>query len=321
MKGFGLGLVVIPLCVMAVASCQRSRGSEVLCETYVHRYGVEVPPDEWNDQGCTGKVVSTRRDGVTLTKTFDRGVLHGETTYTFPHRTQIECIEQYGSGQLMNQRRFFVSGLPREEVDYSQSPVVTTKTYYDQGSLRSVETIQNGRMTQGKYYNLAGNVETGVENGFGKRTNRDLFGQLVSVDTIKEGTLTLRTSYHPNGIPQAQVPYEDDAIHGVVKTFKPAGDPNSIERWNRGVQEGITTFYEDGEKCAEVPYVKGRRNGVERRFGDGGERVVEETTWVDDARHGPSYRYVNGQVVEEWYFRGQPTNRAGFERMTGPPMW
>lgn len=314
-------MALIPLCVTITACQQRCCDpQEVLCETYVHRYGVEVPPEEWSEQGSSGRVVSTRKDGVTVTKTFNSGVLDGEMTYTFPLRSQTERCEQYDNGRLVKRQSFYVSGLPCEEIDYSQAPAITTKCYYDQGSQRAVETTTNGRITQAKYYNLAGNVETGVEEGCGKRTNRDSFGQVASVDTIKDGAMVLRTTYHPNGIPQAQMNYQDNVIHGTVKTFKPAGDPNSIELWNRGMQEGITTLYEDGEKCAEVPFVRGCRCGVEKRFCDAGERVVEEITWVDNVRHGPAYRYLNGKVVEEWYFHGQKTTRDGFERLSGPPM-
>lgn len=324
MKNRHLLATALLLCVLTTACHQPTTYQyyepEVLSETYVHRYGVEVPGDEWSENGSSGKVVSTRADGVTMTRSFQEGVLCGESSYTFPMRSQTECVEQYDQGRLVKRQTFYLSGSPCEEIDYSASPTITTKQFYDGGTLRTVETTNNGRIVQGKYYNANGNVEAGVENGFGKRTNRDAFGQSTSVDTIQEGEMILRTTYHPNGIPQAQMPYDGQVIHGTVKRFKPAGDPQAMESWHRGQQDGVTTLYEDGEKVAEVPYVRGQKHGVERRFADSGERVIEEITWVEGSRHGPAYRYVNGQVVEEWFFRDQKTTQAGFERLSGPHM-
>lgn len=303
-------------------SCQQRPcySDNVICETYVHRYGVEMQPSEWLDHGESGKVVSTLRDGVTVTKNFNNGVLDGEVKSTFPHRETVEKIQTYDKGRLVREQTFYLSGVPRAEVDYSDPPTVITKTFFDQGTPRSIETVEEGQLVEGKYYNLSGNVETGVQDGFGKRTNRDEFGQLVSVDSIKDGVMLLRTTYHSNGIPSSQTPYRQGIISGTVKTFMPAGDPKTIEQWTNGIQDGMTVEFEDGEKAAEVPYIGGVRSGVEKRFSDGGNKIVEEITWVRNQRHGPAYRYVNGQIVEEWYLRGQKVNKATFDRLTGPPM-
>lgn len=313
-------LAMIPLAVSLTACRQPSCSSDVICETYVHRYGVEVQPDEWEEQGRSGQVVSMLKDGVTVTKTFSKGILDGDSSYTFPHQSNIQRTESYKQGILVKETNFYPSGIIQEEIEHTAPASTLTKTYFDQGSPRSVQTIQDGKIVQGKYYNLNQNVESGIEDGVGKRTNRDPFGQLVSIDQVQNGDLMLRTTYHPNGIPESQISYLNGVINGSVKTFMPAGDPRTIEQWKDGRQEGLTEVFLNGEKVAEVPYRAGVKSGVERRFSEGGKQVVEEVTWANNQQHGPSYRFVNGRIVETWYFQGQPVNKDAFDRLTGPRM-
>ena len=78
------------------------------------------------------------------------------------------------------------------------------------------------------------------------------------------------------------------------------------------MQHGKTTLFRGGEKYAEVPYVYGKKHGIERRYRDG-NAVVEELTWENDLLHGPYHTYLNGNVKTEWYFYGDRVSKATFD--------
>jgi len=81
-------LFLIPLCNVLLIKCQTSnkdKNDNVVSQRYIHKYGYDVSKEEWESTGYPGQVVTTLRNGVTLTSSYENGVLHGPTTYTFPH--------------------------------------------------------------------------------------------------------------------------------------------------------------------------------------------------------------------------------------------
>ena len=287
-----------------------------MAKRYVHRYGVEVPADEWTLQGRSGQVVEVLQNGVTVTSSYWDGVLDGTVSYSFPHRSSIEKVENYTSGTLQKRQRFFASGTLCEEEIFTAPNMRCCRHFYENGVLRCLENYESQRLVEGKYYTLKGDEESEVDYGNGSRIERDAFGQLLYMDTLEEGLLTLRTYQHPNGMPSGCYPYAADKVQGTVRTYMPGGDPRTIEQWMEGEQHGLTSYYCDGECVGEAYYDRGKRVGVERRFTDEGERVVEETVWVNGERHGPSYSYLEGKKVESWYFRGKKVSKGMFDHMS-----
>ena len=307
-------LLIASICLVT-ASCSRNRCcDEVVCETYVHRYGLAVPPEEWSEQGETGQVLTTLKDGVTIKKNYAHGQLHGETTYSFPHRDIIAKVERYENGRLVNEEEFFASGLPYRQFDHEQG---VARHYYDQGTLRCVEQTSGNHLIKGKYYNLSDNIESSVEDGEGMMTLRDDYGQLVAVCTVSEGDIVKKTTFHPNGMPNTVEPFKDGVIHGTRKTFLPSGEPLTTEQWQHGAPNGVTVIYEHGEKVAEVPYIDGKKNGLECRLVNE-VAIVEEIHWQDDMRHGPSTRYVEGQSFTDYYLNDSKVPKAYYDQRVGP---
>ncbi len=71
------------IAVLAVATllagCQSApRPDAPVDEVYVHRYGVTLPQEDWESRGQCGKVVSTLKDGVVVSRNYEAGVLEGE---------------------------------------------------------------------------------------------------------------------------------------------------------------------------------------------------------------------------------------------------
>lgn len=302
----------------SVASCQSNRNccDEVVCET-VHRYGVALEPEDWSSRGQHGQVVSMRKDGVAVTRSYDSGVLHGECSYSFPNRDVIHKKEVYERGNLKQEYTHYPTGFPQKQVVYESADRQATTIWYENGAPHCREELGNGNLVKGEYYSVDQQLESRIEDGNGLRTLRDGQGQLQSVDTIQNGQMTLRTTYHPNGMPATMTPYVNGNIHGERRTFLPGGEPATIEAWSGNVQHGTTQEFEHGEKLAEVPYVNGNRHGTERRYRDDGQTVAQERTWVQGQKHGPSYSYIGNQTSTDWHFRNRPVpNKATFDMLS-----
>lgn len=302
------------LLLLLVASCTHRR-DDIVCETYVHRYGVELPPEEWEARGRHGQVFSTLKDGVTVAQTYDSGILHGETTYTYPHRDTIQKREFYDQGALTQEILTYSNGLPYKQVTHHSPKSQTSVIWYDSGVPQCEENYENGLLVYGKYFNLNHAQEAIVEDHNGTRICRSRDGGLESTDEIQNGHMVQRTTYHPNKTPASIIPYVNGAAEGQKRTFQLGGEPNTIEEWKNGYQHGNTILFEDGERCAVIPYVQGCKHGKESRYRDG-ETVVEEISWVYDRRHGPSYSYIGNVKNTDWYFQDKHVNKQTFEALS-----
>lgn len=311
-------IYLVPLLLFA-AGCQQSSQCDsrgVVCETYVHRYGVELDPDDWCERGQHGQVISTRCDGVIESKTYDAGVLHGETTYSYPHREIVQKRDVYDQGNLVDQTTYYVSGVPHRQTSHQGPTTKFVVTWYENGAPQAKEEYENELLRQGEYFDQNQQPESTVTDYNGNRTIRDENGQLVSVDEIKDGHMIISRTYHPNGAPASITTHANGVADGERRTYNQGGDPATVETWAKGKQHGNTEVYQNGEKVSDLPYVRGTVNGVERRYGPD-QKLVQENTWVQGQLHGPSTTYVNGQKTQtNWYFRGKPVNKATFDVMS-----
>ena len=303
--------------------CQRSSSCcvlpEVVEESYVHKYGLEVTPEDWAMRGQCGQVISTLKNGVKETKTYSEGELDGEALYTYAHRDEVEKKEVYSAGQKMKQITYYLSGAPKEEVEHVSPGIDHIKRYYEMGGIESEEEIHDGLLVQGAYYTPTQTLESRVDDREGIRSVRDLYGQLVAKETIEGGKLALRTTYYPNSTPKEQIPYSDGNIHGQKKLYLPGGEPLAIETWVNGRQEGVAILFANGEKVSEVPYVNGQKHGVEKKFKDS-SAVVQEISWERGQQHGPFTSYIGSTAQTDWYFQGRPVSKLQYDRLTNPPL-
>lgn len=306
------GLVVLTL---STAACTRNQCDNVVGETYVHKYGVAVPSEYWTSQGQDGAVISTLADGVVVTRSYSAGFLNGETTYTFPHRQQIQKKETYLQGALINEVEYFLDGSPQQEIIYDSSQgIKTVSIWYIGGSPKSIEKYTGDLLRSGEYYTTTNQKDAVVDNYSGIRLIRDDYGLITATDTIESGRQKLRTTYHPNNSPKELITYQNGVEEGYKKTFHPAGEPNTIEQWSGGAQNGVTVVFQHGQKFAEVPYVNGNKHGVEKRYRDG-QSVVQEISWEEGLLHGPSTSYVGDTAKTDWYYKGNMTTEVNYNFM------
>ena len=299
-----------------LSACQTNTNSEeVVCET-IHTYGVPLAPQEWSERGQCGQVISKRKDGVTVTRNYDAGVLHGECFYSHPFRETIQKKEVYDRGTLKTEVIHYPTGVPQKQIDYDSNNRQLATTWFESGAPHSSEEIEGNQLIAGEYYAQNQQLDSRVEGGNGFRTKRGPGDELISVDTIQDGKMTVSTTYHSNGLPKAITPYVEGVIHGERRTYLHGGEPSTIETWKNNVQNGNTILFEHGEKRAELPYVDGVPHGIERRYQDDG-KLIQEVTWVKGQKHGPAYTYLSSKPQTDWYFKGQQVpNKATFEMMS-----
>ena len=307
-------LISATLLIQRCSGQQRCVNPDVVDQTYVHKYGVTVEPNDWSTRGKHGHVISTLANGVKVTHTYQSGILEGETSYTFPHSDSIAKNEIYNQGKLVNETTFYHSGSQKLEIQHLDGNERTFTVWYESGSPQKVETYRGDYITNAEYYTVSNQPEDQIVKGNGTRINRDSYGQLISHDSIAQGEVIKCTTFHSNGTPSEIIPYTNGIVEGERMTFLPGGEPNTVEEWSGGKQHGITIHFQNGEKFAEIPYVNGGKQGTERHYRDG-VTVVEEIAWVDNQKHGLSKAYIGETVCAEWFYRGQPVNKGNYDRL------
>lgn len=300
-----------------LSSCTKHNSYDnchVVQESYVHKYGVEVNPCDWQSRGQHGKVISKLDNGVTVTKNYNAGRLDGEVTFTFPHSETVEKVETYDMGNLLKTVVKNESGVPMSQIEYTADGHEIVTAWFDDGTPQSRETYRGNTLVNGEYYNQHNQLESSVANGNGSRIERSAYGEIIAKDTFERGHMTNRVTYHNNGTPKAITPYANNVAHGLRKTYLPAGEPDTIEQWIGGTQHGATVAFKNGEKHSEVHYVNGKKHGVEHFYKDG-DTVVQDVAWVNGERHGPANTYIDGEVSKtEWYHEGQPVPKSVYDQ-------
>lgn len=304
--------------LLALAGCHdnnnRSRESEVVSQRYIHKYGYDVSPDEWQNNHYPGQVITTMRNGVTITSTYDDGFLDGPTTYTHPHSQTLESVEIYSHGILTKKTFYNVKGLPvREEQHLSPSRLKMT-SWYKLGSPRAVEEYQDQALASAEYFNTKNECEARVTNGQGERLTRDPKGLLLSSEKIEEGFVTMRKTFHKNGTPSSIVSFAGGTYHGEKRVFAESGEPVSIENYYKGQPHGVCSYFQNGVLYLEVSYNSGFKHGPERFYMDG-TKLIEENQWVAGKRHGVSIVYLDGQTKREWFYNNEMVSKNKYDEL------
>lgn len=287
-----------------LASCQNNGSlDQVISQKYVHKYGFDVSPKEWEERSQDGQIVEELKNGVTITRAYENGQLHGPTTYTFANSSVVEKLLTYDQGTLLKETLFDTTGMPvREDLyEFDDRNIITL--WSNRGIPLSVEQYENESLIEGQYYTPDHELEAKVENGYGQRMKRTREGLLVSKDEIKNGMITERTTFHPNGEIHTVSHYHDYQLHGPQIKHTASGRPLMELSWDHGVLNGQKIIYRNGIRVAEIPYINGVKHGTEYHYDDLGN-MISETTWRNNKKHGCCKSYTEDSVDAEWFHNG-----------------
>lgn len=308
-----LGLLLVGLC-----GCQnnsKTKKSDVISQRYIHKYGYDVSPEEWKHNHYPGQVVTTLKNGVTIASSYEDGVLHGPTSYTYPHSQTLESLQVFERGNLVKRTSFDIKGIPMKEDLFLSPGHVKTKTWYRSGTPMCSEEKLEDALIEGEYYTLQNEIESKVEDAHGIKTVRSIDGDLIAKETISQGEMIIKETFHSDGKPATIAYFTHGLLHGEKKFFGPSGEPVLVEHYHKGKLHGPCSYYQNGCKYLETTYIHGRKEGVEKQFIDG-ETLVEETEYHLGLKHGPSIFYCDGMSKTEWYYNDQFVSKTKFDDLT-----
>ncbi len=303
-RAWFLSLVVVSQ--LALTGCGKSvKSSSIVSQTYQHAYGHTVSKDEFETRKYPGQVITLLKSGVTITATYEDGVLHGPCTHTFPHSNTIETYLLYNKGNLVKKLTYSVKGLPlQEEVRLSPTRYTMT-TWYMDGNPKSIEEHSSKELLEGKYFApQTGELESQVIKGEGERIVRNAEGRLLFKDKISGGYLTEQNSFYPNGYPESIAHYYQGKLEGEMKIFAENGEPLAVKNYHNHQLHGKVILFQNGAPQVESSYVEGLKQGPELHYVDG-EKVSQELHWMQGKLHGPSKYYVGDLVKVEYFYDGK----------------
>ncbi len=311
-------LFSLPLAAgLILAGCGGDQGNgNVISKQYIHKYGYAVSESEWNANNYPGQAITTMRNGVTVTATYENGLLHGPCTHTHPHSQTVQYYYLYNFGDLKKEVVYDALGMPvREKVQLSPQRYCITMWFGD-GTPMSIEDFAGEELIEGKYFTLNNEVESQVERGIGLRTRRDQHGVLLSKDQVDKGYLTKRDTFYASGAPESITHFNMNQKNGERRVFTEKGEPLAVEDWVDDQLHGKSTYYTNGKKQVEAYFVCGARSGVETHYIDG-ETVEKEIYWTHDKRHGPTNFFVGGDTLAktEWFYNGKNVSKDRFDEL------
>lgn len=284
----------------------------VVSQRYIHKYGYAVSKQEWEDKKYPGQIITSLKNGVTITATYEDGILHGPCTHTHPHSQIVEYYYLYNQNVLVKEIVYDPLGMPiRERVQHSPTRYSLT-CWYKNGTPMSVEDYASEELVDGEYFSTNNELECRIEKGNGSRIRRDRNGILLSKDVFEGGFMLKRDTFYASGSPESSTSFLLNQLHGERKMFAENGEPVSIEEWWHGQLHGKSTYFRNGMKEREIFFLNGAKNGIEQQFLDG-EIVSREIHWENDKRHGPSIFYMNGIAQTEWFYNGQVVSKSHYD--------
>jgi antitoxin component YwqK of YwqJK toxin-antitoxin module len=297
-------LTICGACSLVTVACSNQPQEEVVKTAYYHTYGPQMGEDDWQTRGSTGEVVEMCKNGVEVRREYVGGVLHGTSSWTFPHTKVIDRTERYKNGIRVLAARNYTSGSPEFQEEWLTDGHTVARAWYEDGSPRIIEECQSSHLIAGQYFTIDGELEASIAAGTGTKIERSHHGELLTREQLKASDVISSESFYPNGQLREVLAFQQGNRHGQCRRYSESGEPVSIEQWAVGILDGTQLFFEGGQPVRQIPYAMGKKDGLELHFRPGTEEVVEEISWHQDKRHGHSKIYLADQILTEWYWRG-----------------
>ena len=300
--------------LLGVGCNDNAQNDNVISERYIHKYGYAVSKEEWEEKNYPGQIVTVLTDGVTITATYENGMLHGPKTVTFPHSQTVEHYYLYNQNNKVKEIHYDPTGMPVEEWIQLSPTRYSISMWYIEGTPMLVEEFAGEELLDGQYFTTSNEIETRVEKGAGTRLRRDRYGVLQAKEVFEQGYAVKKETYYPNGAPETIAYYHLNKLNGEKRSFAQSGEPLAVEEWVGGQLHGKSTYFKNGNRYLEISYLYGQKNGIERHYIDG-DIVSQEICWENDLKHGPSVYYIEGKEEKQWFYAGQSVSKRKFDEL------
>lgn len=294
-------------------SCNRSTTDDTtISKKYYHKYGFEVPKQEWENRKEDGKIVTRKEDGITITQSYENGVLSGPTTYSYPHTSTTQKKLVYDQGTLLKEIIYDQNEIPIRESDYEFEGQVIKTCWNTTGVPLSVEEFKGNLLIEGKYFDEDNNLEATVTDGTGIKLKKDRSNTLLHKETLEKGKTLSKICYYSDGTIQSETTYLNDQPHGLQKKFTESGKPLAFINWRQGTLDGLKVHYRNGNVIHEIPYKNGNKHGLEKQFAASGNQI-SEIPWIHGKKHGSARVFTEDNSNIAWFYDGKAVTRNQFE--------
>lgn len=288
--------------------------NEVVTQRFIHRYGYDVSQNEWESKDYPGQVITTYRNGVTVTCNYEDGLAHGVKSTTYPHSQTFETKETYNRGTLAKRTSYDIRGIPIKEEHFMGPEHVKVLYWFSNGTPRATEEYVNDQLATAEYYTLSNETESKIENGSGLRVLRNAKGQILSKEYLTLFELNKKETFHLNGTPEMTVHYKNGLLEGEKLVHAETGEPISREIFKEGVLHGTAIYFQNGYRYLEVPYSCGMKEGLERHYIDG-DVISEESNWHENRKHGPTQIFFDGMVKTHWFYNNERVVKSKYDEL------
>jgi antitoxin component YwqK of YwqJK toxin-antitoxin module len=153
----------------------------------------------------------------------------------------------------------------------------------------------------------------GVEKHFeGWGRDRRVVAEIPWANDEVEG---VRRTFHANGQLRSETPYRGGVPHGPSRTYDADGNVTRESVMSKGMRDGTLTDYWPGSGQVKrvIEYRDGKVHGVTREYYRHG-RLKREIPFRDDMMHGEEKQYdAEGKLERTRYWRdGDPISQAEF---------
>lgn len=94
--------------------------------------------------------------------------------------------------------------------------------------------------------------------------------------SLSNNTIRTKKEYYENGNIKAEIPFQNNVIHGIVIQYYDNGDLKSEETYKNGQKNGFSAyFYPNGLLQQEIFYKNNKPNGKEYQFDRNGYLIKE----------------------------------------------
>lgn len=234
---------------------------------------------------------------------YDKGLLHGESTYYFPNGEVHKRIP-YDSGKIDGALcAYDAGGNLVEEIPYvgGEKEGVAVK-YWDAHSVCSIEEYVQDRLERGVYFDKTGALCAEIVEGNGERAEFEdaLLSALVEYKAGKpEGRVR---TFYPSGVLHTCYALHEGKKEGEEWEYYPESDqPKLLLHWHADRLQGtVKTWFPNGVQESQWEMEGNRRQGLAFAWYHNGDLMLSE-------------EYESDLLVKGTYYRrgeGAPTSRV-----------